>query len=887
MEFIIYAVVMLATLAISEYTRPLPEDARPAGLGDFQVNTASEDRHIPVIWGKPNNPGMNVLWHGHLRTVPIEKEIEGLFHDDYITVGYQYYIGMHLGFNVGDANAKLLRITVGDKLFADFGAGVGKSWHSNVGDWSFFGGEDGNGGMVGNMAVFPGYRGQGVSGYLQYVLGPRVPEFNKISAIVWEQGYIGNSTFLKQWDVQWQRLPQLLGTGKHNIDGEANPAEMLYEILSNVEWGMSANTNMINTATFIACAQTLYDEGMGMSLLWDQGKTIEQIIKEILKHIDGVLFLNALTGKFEMSLMRKTENIEALPVIDNTKCKRKSFSRPGIDELVNEVKVIYTDLVNRKDKVVHAQDLGQYMAFDRQIVSTEVQYKGFSKKNLALRCAERDLRRSSYPLALVVLENVHREFHDLVPGSKFIYVDPELGVEKLVMTVLDVDYGSQTSNKMNIEAIQDVFALGDGSIYTDPNDTLFEPIDGTAQDIVDYKVMEAPYYFNKLSINTAAPNPIYAGLVASDASKIQWMRPMILAKDPTGNSLGFKLWKSINSQPFVREDTTRRMCPVGFLEYDFGSSAPVNTDSSTRKQDLVIRSFNLPKSGSSLRSIIDEEEIAIGGNNLIVIDNEIIAYKTIEFIDPFQDLIRVTECWRGMLDTPKENIHKAGAIVWFISLGNAATSGNYFYGSKPGASTVTADPSSVDLKFATVAILGAQDVTEAAGATLSNSGRAYKPYLPDNIKINGEESGTTRFIAENADIVVSWEKTNRLTQTCSKETADNAIAFETGTKYFVKVYDGAGTLKHTSVAQTGNSYTFTKALEDTLSFSYDGALSVEISVTRDDTMSNTPTPAVVVVPGFFTERIYFHRERPSLTPSGDYYDMMLSSRPVCYLGIEE
>lgn len=879
MTFVIYLVIMLVMLAISEYTRPVPEDARPAGLGDFQFNTASEDRHIPVIWGKPINPGMNVLWHGDLTTVPIVKEINGLFHDDEYTVGYMYFMGMHLGFSVGDSNTKLLKIWVGDQEFADFGAGI-SGGRQYVGNAGFLGGEDRNGGMMGNIQFFPGYAGQGRSGYLVGVLGNMVPEFNKVSSIVWEGGYVGNSIYLGQWEVQLQRLPRLLGTNQHDIDGEANPAEMLYELIVNNEWGMSVSPSLVEVSSFTSAAAQLKTEGMGMSLIWDQGKTIETIIKEILKHIDGVLFLNALTGKFQLTLMREVTNPQSLPVLNNTNSKMTSYSRPGIDELVNEVKIIYTDLVNRKDKMVHAQDLGQYMAFDKQIVSIEVQYKGFTKKDLALRCAERDLRRSSYPLAMVRLENVHRSFSSLVPGSKFIFQDEELGIEQIIMVVMDIDYGSQTQGKIQLEAIQDVFALGATTIYTTPDDSQFTPVDGSAQPITEFKLMEAPYYFNKVSSSTGAYSPIYGTTLSNDPNRADWMRPMILAKDPTGNSLGFRLWKSYNSLPYVQEGVTRRMTPVGVLEYDFDFTPPVNTDSSARRQDLVIRSYNLPKSGGALSSVTDDEEITVNARNLIVIDDEIIAYKTIQFIDPYQNLLRVTECWRGMLDTVKAR-HKAGAIVWFISLGNASTSTNYYYGNKSGG-VLGGDPSAVALKFGSIGITGAQSVDEASGGTLTNAGRAYKPYCPDNIKINGEDSGTTRFIGANDNIVVTWEHVNRLTQNCVGELSPS-VTPETGTKYYVNIYDGSGQLRHTSPAQTGTSYTFLKTTENGIAgFSYDGAMSVEVYSTRDVTLLNS---TVAAVHSAFSERIYFHRDIPA--PTGDYYDMIMGSRPVGYWGIEE
>lgn len=64
------------TLALSYVLRPkMPNNnARPAGLGDFQVPTAEAGREIPVLFGTRVLKGPNVVWYGHLRTIAVKSK---------------------------------------------------------------------------------------------------------------------------------------------------------------------------------------------------------------------------------------------------------------------------------------------------------------------------------------------------------------------------------------------------------------------------------------------------------------------------------------------------------------------------------------------------------------------------------------------------------------------------------------------------------------------------------------------------------------------------------------------------------------------------------------------------------------------------------------------
>jgi len=67
------AVLFVVSMVISYATRPKPQHAKAAGLGDFQAPTAEDGRTIPVLFGTRDMPAPNVVWFGDLRSVPIRK----------------------------------------------------------------------------------------------------------------------------------------------------------------------------------------------------------------------------------------------------------------------------------------------------------------------------------------------------------------------------------------------------------------------------------------------------------------------------------------------------------------------------------------------------------------------------------------------------------------------------------------------------------------------------------------------------------------------------------------------------------------------------------------------------------------------------------------------
>ena len=70
---VIYWIAMLA-LAATALRQPKQPTPKPASLQDFDVPKAEDGALTPVLFGTKDINGPNVVWYGHLKTVPLKSK---------------------------------------------------------------------------------------------------------------------------------------------------------------------------------------------------------------------------------------------------------------------------------------------------------------------------------------------------------------------------------------------------------------------------------------------------------------------------------------------------------------------------------------------------------------------------------------------------------------------------------------------------------------------------------------------------------------------------------------------------------------------------------------------------------------------------------------------
>lgn len=120
-----------------------------------------------------------------------------------VTVGYKYYVGMHMALCHGPVD-KLVRIRVGGKQVWS-GNNYGGQLYIDKPD--VFGGEKREGGVSGYVDLEMGKPDQGQNSYLAAKLGSSLlPAFRGVCCAVLRQVYIGLNPYLKDWGWLLQRI---------------------------------------------------------------------------------------------------------------------------------------------------------------------------------------------------------------------------------------------------------------------------------------------------------------------------------------------------------------------------------------------------------------------------------------------------------------------------------------------------------------------------------------------------------------------------------------------------------------------------------------------------------------------------------------------------------
>lgn len=521
---------------------------------------------------------------------------------------------------------------------------------------------------------------------------------------------------------------------------DMNCVHVIRECLTNSEWGMGYQAADIDDDSFEAAAITCWEEGMGVSLIWDRQTPLNAFIDEIVAHANASLYVDRLTGKFKIKLIRDDYTVEALPVLDKSNVVRvESAARPTFGELVNSVSVNFHDMEAVKPASLTAQDVALIQQ-QGQVINTTVQYPGFTRRRIAGRVAQRDLQSLSSPL-LGCTVYANREAATLSIGDPFVLDWPDLTINEYVMRVTGMAFGDARSNMVRIECVQDAFGLPDNATVTgdDPPDE-----EGDVAASPHSPFFEAPYEFMC---------DVY-GQATVDAD--------------------------LAANPDIGVPTVAAVRPEGAT----GATFLVNLGSGFDDGESDLLAFS---AYAELVDAVDQLETELSVNEDVDFDGFTagdIALLGTEFVEIVSAATGTLTVKRGVLDTPPLS-HAAGTKI--TALDNSETVPASF------ATGVT-----VSGKVLTSSATGELSTDYAPTLTFTVEARANRPYPPGDLQINDVAFPTEPVAPTN--IVVSWVGRNRLTQTSVGDIlahSDAGVTAEAGTKYRVRVLTPGGGVDQT------------------------------------------------------------------------------------------
>lgn len=736
-----YLFLLTTVLQMMLAPKPKVENAKPAGIDDFDVPTATSGRVVPVVYGERKIDGGNVCWYGALRAEPIVKTQDGgWFHSDIKqTVGYKYHLGMHLVLCKSMSEWEVAHgsgiyeimfddkhterfgkppLPAVDKILAGFmveakalnkytqsevNAGTSSQFRSMyISDTLLFGGEDDGGGVAGNVDFYYGLQGQTASDYLSAQFGTTAPAFRGYCALVFKDFYFGTRQTLPKVSAIVRRYPGMFCETIYNINNNANPVAIIADLYTNKEYGLGRDLSEIDEASFRAVAQKLYDEGLGLSLLYDSQQPAIDAINDVLQHIDGITFIDPTTGKFKIELNRPDYALDDLTLYDASHIVSIDIERKSWDELTNEIEVKFVNRANdfKEDSII-VRNPANIRVRNGQVKRTSVDMYGINNVEAASKVGARLLKSESYPLALVSM-TTDRLSWNLRPGAVIRVNHEELGIVNMPCRVLSVKGGTLQEGTVDVELIEDVFGIEDTEYVVESGD--WTPPSASAVELSRVKLVETPYHIN-----------------GEETTSV-----MTLASRGNSTSVGFATAR-LTGDTIAQTNTSS----------NFATSALVKT--SVSKTDTTI----------ALKSVIDAAKIttisdASTGINIVQIDDELIAYQSLALVSGEYQL---QGCLRGILDTVPAS-HNVDAQVFGLV----------------GSYTQTSPLADNVLETVRLLAYTPNDVvlwSDTVDRSVQTAVRARRPYLPGNILLNGVADNTTIPPADEI-AMLSWNHRNRV-----------------------------------------------------------------------------------------------------------------------------
>ena len=827
-----------------------------SSLGDFQFPTAQESRPIPYIGGTVKIKGGNTTWWGDLHITSIKAG--GLFGIGGTVVGYKYKLGIQYMLCHGPIDA-LVSMASNNKI-VPFSISGSDPAAVHINAPGLFGGDHSEGGLSGNIALYygtttqgsdpylsqkqtaavanPTYSGVGngglaflapgpnaqneiititaensfddynrrfwsvdgtVSGHIgravetitfqssrivflitigsiRYQTGDRYtvttstarisPSYPGLCYAVFQQFYVGTSSYPKPIDFVIRRCPDPLAQGASvaNLNGDANPILLVYELLTNNDYGLGILPARLDVSSFQHAALTCASEDLGVSFIFDSEATADEIIGEILRHADGVLYTDPATGLWTVKLARADYDPTTIPVLTVDSGNQIEFSRASWMETYNKVLIDFTDQKSNFNKrSMPAYDAANYAITGTERIET-FQFMGITRASVASLVAVRVLKTMCYPLGKLTIK-ADRSAWNWRIGGVFKTTWAPLGISNLVFRIIRIAYGEVAQGEITIDAVEDIFGIGLAAFQAPPDSGWVNPI-GTPGVAAFERLEEAPYWFSKDGIRVF-------GLLGR--------------QDPTETSYDvYQNFGAGDSQTATIID----FCPVGHLILPY-PAATVARDPS---------GFTIDQGGSDLDQLesLNETDF-LAGVNLAIIDNEIVAWKTVTVAGT---TYVVSDVLRGQLNTVPAD-HGVGALVWFLT--EVSEGGDGFLQNPAYGADLN-----VQAKFLPTNNAGQLPIAQAPQLSLQTRSRYLRPYAPGNLRINGNPYGT-RPPTIRGDVTLTWSSRNRLTQTTGNRMIpqdQGDIAGESGQSYNLDIYVGATFIRRVPLAGGVETYTY-------------------------------------------------------------------------------
>lgn len=535
--------------------------------------------------------------------------------------------------------------------------------------------------------------------------------------------------------------------------GTTSPVDAIEDLITS-DWGRAAlPSSAINAASFAAARATLLTEQNQYSNIISDPQHVREHLQDIVEQIDAALFIEPETQEFHLKLIRQDYDINTIPVLDPSIIEQDGFDYAMATWTggYNQVSIHYTSELPEsqlssarlrtkdpmpQERTLTVQDMAAIQgSADSAIRAVTIYLPGVRDDVTAGMVATRALKALSTPLATVKLL-CNRGAANLRPGDPFRLTWPEYNIAGQVFRVQGVDLGSSDDRRVTVTAVRDTFdittSLLDPDLGVSPPPALVLPIERRF-------VTEAPRWFISRLAQNGGPSP---GRVDGSGFFRYYQRGLYLALPAQETSSGY-LARAFN------DSRSRDGADAPELPYlaHFLLASPYQYDTAVYDTTVEITVSATAEEAAAYFRTATTTEISLYGKNLILVDDEVMAYESATDIGG--GFWRLNNIWRGLLDTTPRD-HEFGAVVWMLSDDSSYSTWDYL-GHHFDWESFT--PFNTHLLPRNQGRLIRQDAYGVETDVFAPvRGRANLPYPPADMKVNALKTLTL----EEEGIVVTW-----------------------------------------------------------------------------------------------------------------------------------
>jgi len=692
------------------------------------------------------------------------------------TIGYRYYMSLHMGGCRGPVDA-LTSIQVGGKTA--WTGSMTASGTTSINQPNLFGGDKGEGGIVGRLDVMMGEATQAANPALGVLHGTLLPAFRRVLTLLFDGEVCALSPNPQPWKFRVQRILQgwqgdpwypdkalIVLTGS---DGSAihamNPIHILYQCITDPSFGRGLSPVILDDAAWRAAADTCYAEGLGLCIRWTRTQPVNDFLQIVVDHIAATLSFDYSTGLLAPILIRDDYDPSTLPLFtfDTGLLEIESDDTAAQQTAANQIVVSWGDPILDQVQTVTVSNTAAIQSAGG-VQSKSVNYVGLPTVALATRIGQRDLMVESSGLHRYKV-SLDRRGYALRPGVPFRVQLPDGSI--VILRAGPKTEGAITAGAITIEAVQDVFGLPDNS-YVAGQPGMWTPPDHSAIASPVQLASEATYRDLARSLSAAdlAALPTDACILAT------------LAQRPSPLALNYEVSTCVAPEAYAVRGSGD-WCPCGTLTAAIAPTDTAITLAGGIDLDLVT---------TPCAALIDAE------------------FVRVDALDPMTGIATIA---RGCIDTVAAS-HATGAQVWLCDDFTGSDGRDYVPGEVVSAQLLTRTSSAL------------LDPSLATALSVTMAQRMDRPYPPAGLTVNGDAWPSML----SGNLALAWTHRDRLLQ--ADQLVDQSMASvgpEAGTTYNARIFFD-GTLEHSETGITGTSWTYTPVATS-------GLCRIELEAQRD------------------------------------------------------